>query len=227
MKKAGTAERAELSLQERRDRGEKVCEILNRRYGTDIRCYLNYEPEKPWQLLFATILSAQCTDARVNLVTKDLFRKYPSVEAFAVADPAELEKDIYSIGFYHNKARNLVACANALISRYGGEVPGEMEELVTLPGVGRKTANVMLTHIFGKPAIVVDTHVKRISRLLGLTAETDPAKVEQDLQKVLPVSQWSLYNLQVIALGRSVCIARRPRCGECPLREICPSADIP
>ena len=199
----------------------EVCDRLNSEYGTDLRCYLEYDPQKPWQLLFATILSAQCTDERVNQVTKELYKKYPELSDIADADISEFEKDIYSIGFYHNKAKNIIACANVLLSDYNGEVPSDIDELVTLPGVGRKTANVIRGNIYGIQSIVVDTHVKRVSKLVGLTKEDDPEKVEKDLMKVLPEQQWILYNFQVIAHGRKVCIARRPRCGECVLKEIC------
>ena len=203
----------------KKERARLVTEALNREYGTEMMTYLHYE--NPWQLLFATILSAQCTDARVNLVTKDLYQKYRSVEDFANADLAELEKDIYSTGFYKNKAKNLKACAEALLERFDGEVPHTLEELTSLPGVGRKTANVVRGNCFGDASIVVDTHVKRVSRLLGLTKETDPTKVEFDLMKILPEDQWILYNVQVIAVGRTWCISGRPKCAECILRECC------
>ena len=203
----------------KKERARLVTEALNREYGTEMMTYLHYET--PWQLLIATILSAQCTDARVNLVTKDLFRKYRSLEDFAAADLQELEQDIYSTGFYKNKARNIKACAAALLERHGGEVPHGIEELTALPGVGRKTANVVRGNCFNEPSIVVDTHVKRVSKLLGLTKETDPVKVEFDLMKLLPKEQWILYNVQVIAVGRTWCISGRPRCEECILRECC------
>jgi len=206
----------------KKERVRLVIEALNSEYGTEMITYLHYET--PWQLLFATILSAQCTDARVNMVTKDLFRKYRSVEDFANADLPELEKDIYSTGFYKNKARNIKACAAVLLERYGGEVPRDIEELTALPGVGRKTANVVRGNCFNDPSIVVDTHVKRVSKLLGLTRETDPVKVEYDLMKVLPKEQWILYNVQVIAVGRTWCISGRPKCSECILRDCCASA---
>ena len=199
-----------------------VTEALNLEYGTEVVTYLHYE--EPWQLLFATILSAQCTDDRVNMVTRDLYKKYTSVEDFAEAELPELEKDIYSTGFYKNKAKNIKACAAALLERHGGEVPSSIEELTALPGVGRKTANVVRGNIFHEPSIVVDTHVKRVSRLLGLTKETDPEKVEFDLMKILPKDQWILYNIQIIAVGRTWCISGRPKCADCILRECCKSA---
>ena len=202
----------------------EICRILNETYGTDYKCYLNHE--NAWQLLIATMLSAQCTDARVNIVTKDLFVKYPTLQAFADADIKELEKDIYSTGFYKNKAKNIIGCAKKLISEYGGEVPSDIESLTKLDGVGRKTANVIRGNINHEPSIVVDTHVKRISRLLGLTDSDDPVKIEHELMEKLPKEQWILYNIQIITLGRTICIARRPKCAECALNRVCPSANV-
>lgn len=206
----------------KKERAIEVVRILGEEYGTELHCYLEYE--YPWQLLFATILSAQCTDARVNMVTKDLFRKYTSIEDFARADLKELEQDIKSTGFYHNKARNIIGCAQGLLERFNGEVPRGIEDLITLPGVGRKTANVVRGDYYGEPCIVVDTHVKRVSFLLGLTKETDPVKVEYDLMKILPKDAWILYNFQIIAHGRSTCIAGRPKCEACVLRGCCKNA---
>lgn len=202
----------------------EICRILNETYGTDYKCYLNHE--NAWQLLIATMLSAQCTDARVNIVTKDLFVKYPTLQAFADADIKELEKEIYSTGFYKNKAKNIIGCAKKLISEYGGEVPSDIESLTKLDGVGRKTANVIRGNIYHEPSIVVDTHVKRISRLLGLTDSDDPVKIEHELMEKLPKEQWILYNIQIITLGRTICIARRPKCAECALNHVCPSANV-
>lgn len=202
----------------------EICRILNETYGTDYKCYLNHE--NAWQLLIATMLSAQCTDARVNIVTKDLFVKYPTLQAFADADIKELEKDIYSTGFYKNKAKNIIGCAKKLISDYGGDVPSDIESLTKLDGVGRKTANVIRGNIYHEPSIVVDTHVKRISRLLGLTDSDDPVKIEHELMEKLPKEQWILYNIQIITLGRTICIARRPKCAECALNHVCPSANV-
>ena len=204
----------------KKERVKEIVRILNDTYGTDYKCYLNHET--PWQILVATMLSAQCTDERVNIVTKDLFKKYKNVYDFADADLKELEKDIYSTGFYKNKAKNIIACAREVIDKYNGEVPQTIEELTALPGVGRKTANVIRGNIFNEPSIVVDTHVKRISGLLGLTKETDPEKIEYDLMKILPKEQWILYNIQIITHGRQVCIARRPKCAECVLYDVCP-----
>ena len=205
----------------RKERAKRVCEILNSEYGTNIKCYLEYDEKKTWQLLFATILSAQCTDERVNIVTRDLFKKYPKLKDFAAADIEEFEKDIFSIGFYRNKAKNIIACANVLLEDFNGELPSDIDELTSLPGVGRKTANVIRGNIFHIDSIVVDTHVKRVSNLLGLTKLDDPVKIEFDLMKVVPKEQWTLYNHQIIAHGRKICVARRPKCEECVLREVC------
>ncbi|MBO4864883.1 MAG: endonuclease III [Eubacterium sp.] len=205
----------------KKERALAVCEKLNKEYGTDLRCYLNYEPDKPWQLLFATIMSAQCTDERVNMVTKELYKKYPTLEAIASADLKEFEQDIFSTGFYRNKAKNIIACANVLLNEYDGNVPSDIDILTSLPGVGRKTANVIRGNVYNIQSIVVDTHVKRVSKLLGLTASDDPVKIEMELMKILPKEQWILYNFQVIAHGRKVCVSGRPACGECVLKDVC------
>lgn len=206
---------------EKKERMQEVVRRLKSEYTTEYRCYLNHETA--WQLLFATILSAQCTDARVNIVTADLFRKYPDVAAFAMADQKELEEDIRPTGFYHNKAKNIIACAKMLLERHGGEVPDSIEALTALPGVGRKTANVIRGNIYHTPSIVVDTHVKRISNKLGFVSEEDPEKIEFALMALLPEDYWILYNIHIIQLGRTICIARSPKCEECFLREVCPS----
>lgn len=198
-----------------------ILQRLDEHYGTDYRCSLDYKT--PWQLLIATMLSAQCTDARVNMVTKDLFVKYPSVEAFAKAELKELEQDIHSTGFYHNKAKNIIACCRELMEQYGGEVPSGIEELTNLAGVGRKTANVIRGNIFHEPSVVVDTHVKRISLKLGITRSDDPVKAEQELMKALPKDHWILYNIQLITLGREICKAPTPKCGDCFLSDLCPT----
>lgn len=197
----------------------EILKRLDESYGKEYICYLNYET--PWQLLIAVMLSAQCTDARVNIVTKDLFVKYPTLEAFANADLKELEQDIHSTGFYHNKAKNIIACTKRLLEEYNGEVPEKLEDLTSLAGVGRKTANVIRGNIYHEPSVVVDTHVKRISKKLGFTKSEDPEKVEQDLMKVLPKDHWILYNIQIITLGRSICTARNPKCTECFLADLC------
>lgn len=210
--------KAELSV-----RVKKVLELLDSEYGTDYKCYLNHDT--PWQLLIAVIMSAQCTDARVNIVTADLFKKYDTLEKFAKADLKELEQDIHSIGFYHMKAKNIISCCNTLIEKFGGELPHTLEELTSLAGVGRKTANVIRGNIYGDPSIVVDTHVKRISKKLGFAKSDEPEKVEYELMKVLPKEHWILWNIQIITLGRSICTARSPKCSKCFLRDYCPGAD--
>lgn len=204
-------------------RTEEILRRLDEEYGTEYICYLNHE--NAWQLLIAVILSAQCTDARVNIVTKDLFVKYDSLEKFAAADLKELEKDIHSTGFYHNKAKNIIACAKRLVDVYEGTVPSSLEDLLTLPGVGRKTANVIRGNIYNDPSIVVDTHVKRISNRLGFTKEENPEKIEYDLMKKLPKEHWILYNIQIISFGRNICFARSPKCGECFLYDLCKAKD--
>lgn len=204
-------------------RTEEILKRLDEVYGTEYICYLNHET--PWQLLIAVILSAQCTDARVNIVTKDLFVKYDSLEKFANAELKELEKDIRPTGFFHNKAKNIIACAKRLIEVYGGEVPSELEDLLTLAGVGRKTANVIRGNIYNQPSIVVDTHVKRISKRLGFTKEDDPEKIEYELMRKLPKDHWILYNIQIISFGRNICFARSPKCSECFLYDLCKAKD--
>ena len=201
------------------ERIQQILELLDNEYGTEFRCFLNYET--PWQLLVATMLSAQCTDARVNIVTKDLFVKYKSVDDFANADLKELEEDIRPTGFHKNKAKNIIACMQKIRDEHNGEVPKTIEELTALAGVGRKTANVIRGNIYNDPSIVVDTHVKRISNKLGLTKEDDPVKIEYDLMGKLPKDHWILYNIHLITLGRNICIARRPKCEECFLKEYC------
>lgn len=202
-----------------RERMERIISALNREYTVEGSCFLDHET--PWQLLIATILSAQCTDNRVNIVTKDLFQKYTSLQDFADARQEELEKDIHSTGFYRNKAKNIIACAKQLVEQYQGEVPNDIEVLTNLAGVGRKTANVIRGNIYHEPSIVVDTHVKRISKRLGFTKEEDPVKVEFDLMALLPKEQWIAYNIQIITLGRSICTARNPKCSECFLKNEC------
>lgn len=210
------------SKKKKAERISRILELFDREYGTELRCAL--EHRSAWELLVATILSAQCTDARVNMVTGPLFEKYPAPEAFARADQAELERDIHSTGFFRNKAKNIILCARQIVEEYGGEVPSGLEELTGLAGVGRKTANVIRGNIYNEPSIVVDTHVKRISRLLGLTDTSDPVKAEFELMDLLPKDHWILWNIDVITLGRSICIANRPKCSECFLRGECPSA---
>lgn len=198
---------------------DQILKLLDEHYGTDLVCYLEYE--NAWQLLFATILSAQCTDERVNIVTRQLFKDYPDLWAFANASQEEMEEAVRPTGFFRHKAENLIACAKQLLEKYDGRVPDTIQELTDLPGVGRKTANVILGNIYNKPSIVVDTHVKRVSKRLGLTKEEDPEKVEYALSKVLPQDHWILFNLQIIAHGRGLCNARKPECDNCFLKEYC------
>lgn len=195
-----------------------ACEELEKIYP-DIDCTLTYE--KPYELMFAARLAAQCTDARVNVVTKTLFKKYPTLEAFAEADLEELEQDVKPCGFYHTKAKSIKEMAGQLINNFGGEVPQTMEELLTLSGIGRKTANLMLGDVFGKPAIVTDTHCIRITGRLGLTDNKEPAKVEKDLIKLIPPEISSHFCHQTVQFGRDICRARSPKCSECSLSYFC------
>ena len=199
-------------------------ERLDDEYGKELRIFLEYK--KPYELLIATILSAQCTDKRVNEVTKDLFVKYPTLESFADAELRELEQDIKTCGFFNMKAKHIKGAASKLISDFGGEVPSDIEELTSLPGVGRKTANVVRMHIFLIPSIVVDTHVKRVSGRLGWTKETDPEKIEYDLMKKIPKERWCLINQDLINLGRSICHARKADCENCFMADICPKRGV-
>ena len=205
----------------RSERAEGVMRILDEIYP-EVKCTLNYET--PLQMLIATQLSAQCTDARVNIVTKDLFQKYKNVYDFASADLAELEQDIKSTGFYKNKAKNIIACCKRLIEEYNGEVPDTMEDLLTLAGTGRKTANLVLGDIFHKPAVVVDTHCIRLSTKIGLTTNTDPVKIEFDLKKLIPAERQLKLCHQFVNHGRLRCVARRPDCANCEIRQYCKSA---
>jgi endonuclease III len=205
-----------------RQRTEKILALLAKAYPS-AKCSLDYA--NPLQLLVATILSAQCTDVRVNLVTKSLFAKYKTAADYAKSDPAELERAIQSTGFFRNKAKSIRAMAASLIENHGGKVPDTMEELVDLAGVGRKTANVVLGNAFGKNVgVVVDTHVARLSQRLGLTKHKDPEKIEQDLMKLVPQDDWTLWPHLLIHHGRAICIARKPLCNQCPLAGLCPSA---
>lgn len=196
----------------------KIREIFEQEYG-QADCTLDYT--EPHQLLIATQLAAQCTDARVNLVTPALFERYPSVQAFAAASEDELISYIYSTGFYKNKARNIIACCQRLLSEYSGTVPDNMEELLTLPGVGRKTANIILGDVYHKPAIVVDTHAGRLARRIGLTKNTNPEKVEYDLLKIVPPEYSSTFCHQLVYHGRKYCMSRKPDCENCPINKIC------
>lgn len=211
------------SLAKRQDRASKILAKLKRSYP-DAKCALNHE--SPWQLLVATILSAQCTDARVNLVVPGLFRRFPTVASMANAHQTEVEKLVQSTGFFRNKAKNLIACAKALMEHHAGLVPNRLEDLVPLPGVGRKTANVVLGNAFGIPGITVDTHVGRLSRRMGLTKQNDPVKVENDLMLLWPAEEWTLACLRVIEHGRKVCDARKPLCESCPVKPLCPKVGV-
>jgi len=197
---------------------KRLLERLDENYP-GARTALEYET--PLELLVATILSAQCTDERVNAVTRKLFRKYRSAGDYAEARLEELEEEIRPTGFFRNKAKSLVNCCRALVERHGGEVPKRLDELVELPGVGRKTANLVLGEAFGVPGIVVDTHVKRVSNRLGLTDESDPEKIEKDLARLIPREKWTIFSSQLILHGRNVCTARKPRCGGCFLLDLC------
>ncbi|HEX4168846.1 MAG TPA: endonuclease III [Bryobacteraceae bacterium] len=190
----------------------------------DATCALHHE--NAWQLLVATILSAQCTDERVNKVTPELFRKYPTIQDFARASQDELAQDIRSTGFFNNKARSVIGAAKKLLADYRGQVPRTMDELLEVPGAARKTANVVLGTAYGiASGVVVDTHVSRIAHRLDLSKNTDPVKIEQDLQKVIPQDRWVLFAHQIIHFGRQICIARKPRCASCPLDSMCYSKD--
>ena len=205
----------------------RACEIFSRlrELYPDARCAL--EHRNAYQLLCATILSAQCTDARVNLVTPALFARYPTAFELARAKPGDVEEIIKSTGFFRNKTKSLIGMAQAVVADHGGEVPRTMEELRKLPGVGRKTANVILGNAYGiNEGVTVDTHVTRLSRRLRLTREEDPVKIEQDLMKLYPQEDWALLSHLLIFHGRQICIARRPRCGECVLAGLCPSARL-
>ena len=195
-----------------------LLKILRERYPV-VKTQLGHDT--PFQLLIATILSAQCTDKQVNKVSKKLFEKYPDPEGLGHAALADIKKIIYSTGFYNNKAKNIKACALDILNGHNGIVPEDISKLVTLPGVGRKTANVVLSAAFGHPAIVVDTHVLRISRRLGLTDKTDPTKIEYELMAIIPETSWSDLSLQLIYFGREICDAKKPLCEACPLFKIC------
>ncbi|HWY86482.1 MAG TPA: endonuclease III [Gemmataceae bacterium] len=212
-----------MPIDPRKPRVRRILNILAKLYP-DAHCALNHD--NPLQLLVATILSAQCTDVRVNLVTPALFASYPDAAAFAEADIVALEKAIQSTGFFRNKARNIKACCRLLVDQHGGQVPATMEELVPLPGVGRKTANVILGNAFAIPGITVDTHVGRLSRRLGLTMAEDPVKVERDLMALVPKKDWTLFSHRLIFHGRQVCFARKPNCQGCALAKVCPKIGV-
>ena len=205
-------------------RATDVLKLLKREYPVAI-CELTHE--SAFQLLAATILSAQCTDVRVNMVTPALFDAYPTPEKLSLADVSHVEQLVRSTGFYQTKAKNLVAMSSQVMTRFGGEVPREIEDLITLPGVGRKTANVLRSVVFNLPGLPVDTHVGRLSRRLGLTKLEDPVKVEYELNAMLPPQEWGQFSLRLILHGRRVCDARKPKCEDCLLEKLCPSSNLP
>jgi endonuclease-3 len=208
---------------ERHARLEQILRLLDERYP-NVTCALHHGTA--WELLVATILSAQCTDERVNKVTPGLFRKYPSIKDFAHVKQEELARDIHSTGFFNNKAKSIIGAAKMLLDDFGGEIPRDIAQLLKVPGAARKTANVVLGTAFGiASGVVVDTHVGRISARLDLTKETDAVKIENDLQKILPQARWISFSHQVIHFGREICAARKPKCGECMLERLCYSRD--
>ena len=208
---------------ERAARWKTILGSLDKVYG-NVTCALYHS--NAWELLVATILSAQCTDKRVNMVTPTLFRKYPTMQAFASVSQDELAQDIRSTGFFNNKAKSVIGAARKILSDFGGEVPREMEQLLTVPGAARKTANVVLGTAFGiASGVVVDTHVQRIAGRLDLTRNTDPVKIERDLMKILPQDRWISFSHQIIHHGRAICVARSPKCGQCDLQSVCYSTD--
>jgi len=204
-------------------RAREILKRLRRSYP-NIQCAIHFSD--PWQLVVATILSAQCTDKRVNVVTPALFKKYKGIKDYATADPKAFSGLIRSTGFYKSKTKSIVGAAQAIIERFGGKVPRQLKDLVSLPGVGRKTANVVLGNAFGIPGISVDTHMIRLNRLLGLTRHADPVKIEFDLMKLIPEKNWTEYSGLIIRHGRVRCIARRPDCGHCEISRWCPSARL-
>jgi endonuclease-3 len=209
----------------KQERALEIIAHLKRMYPK-AKCSLDFT--NAFELLIATILSAQSTDARVNIVTKSLFRKYPTPAAFAAAIQFEMERDVRQTGFFRNKAKAVIAASKAIMEKHGGDVPRTMEELTALPGVGRKTANVVLGNAFKAPVgVVVDTHVTRVSGRLGLTRSGDPVVIEQDLMKLIPQKEWTVFSHRLIYHGRQICVARKPRCRECLLNEVCPSAEEP
>ncbi|GAE89158.1 endonuclease III [Acetivibrio straminisolvens] len=203
---------------DKKERVKKIIKIFNQLYK-DAQCTLDYE--NPLQLLISTQLAAQCTDARVNIVAKTLFKKYKNAQDFANADLKELEQDIKPTGFYHNKAKNIKETCRIIIEKFGGQVPDNMDDLLTLPGVGRKTANLILGDVFGIPGIVVDTHAKRLSNRIGLVSSDDPKKIEFELMEIVPKESWSIFCHQLVYHGRAVCKARKPECNKCGIIDYC------
>lgn len=208
-----------MTIAANRERAQAIFERLKKAYP-DARCSLDYKT--PLELLVATVLAAQCTDERVNIVTKTLFKKCRRAQDYVAAPRAELEESIKSCGFFRQKAKSIVNACTRIISEYGGKVPATMDELLTLDGVGRKTANVLLGECFGTPGIIVDTHVRRLSNRLGFTKSDDPVKIEQDLMKIWPREHWTLFSHNLVFHGRKICAARAPKCSECSIADLCP-----
>lgn len=222
MKKKGPKKIRE-SLPEKKNRAVKILSFLEGEYP-EAKCHLDYDG--PFELLIGCILSAQCTDKRVNEVTPGLFRKYPTPYEFSKADQSELEQEIHSCGFFRAKSKSILNCSKALVEEYDGEVPRTMDELTKLAGVGRKTANVVLGNYFGIPGIIVDTHIKRLSTRLGLTNNSDPTKIEYDLNELIPQEKWTIFSNSLGDHGRTVCHSRKPLCGDCMISPLCPSAGL-
>lgn len=204
-----------------KEKAKEIVKILIKRYGKEIPLYLHYHKNKPYEFLFAVMMSAQCTDVRVNIVTESLYKKYDTLKKFANANIKEFEKDIHSVGFFHNKAKSIINCARTLVSDYNGKVPSDFDELLKLPGVGRKTASVVIGTLYNKPAMAVDTHVARISNILFKLNTKDVREIEEKLKEIVDKKYWNLWNTHIIALGREICIARRPKCDICPLYKLC------
>lgn len=221
-KKKPTSVRSKETLQQKNARVKKIDRRLSKEYPK-AHCTLNFK--NPLELLVATIMAAQCTDKRVNIVTRDLFKKYRKAGDYAQADPKIFQRQIASVGFFRNKTKSVLGSGQMLLDDYAGKVPQTMEQLLRLPGVGRKTANVILGNSFGIPGIVVDTHVKRLSGRLGFTAKTDPDKIERDLMKIVPEDRWTMFSHLLVFHGRNVCLARKPDCPQCSINDLCPSAE--
>ena len=204
-----------------KEKAKEIVKILIKRYGKEIPLYLHYHKNKPYEFLFAVMMSAQCTDVRVNIVTESLYKKYDTLKKFANANIKEFEKDIHSVGFFHNKAKSIINCARTLINDHKGKVPSDFDELLKLPGVGRKTASVVIGTLYNKPAMAVDTHVARISNILFKLNTKDVREIEEKLKEIVDKKYWNLWNTHIIALGREICIARRPKCDICPLYKLC------
>ena len=209
------------NIDNKKKSAKEIVKRLKKAYGSDIPNYLNYNKKKPYECLFAVMLSAQCTDDRVNKVTKELYKKYTSLKDFANANLKTLEKDIYEVGFYRNKAISLIETAKLLLENYNGKVPNDFDEMIKLKGVGRKTANVVLGKLYGRSGMAVDTHVNRISNKLFSLNEKDPDKVEKLLEEIVDKKDWNLWNTHIIALGRTICKARKEDCENCFLKDIC------